>query len=195
MILFECAKCKKEYQIGDIGDASIDTIKCHGCGKKNKIVIYDAILKELNQGEKICTITEEDDANCYKHQKNLAVKACDHCGAYICSLCDIEIHGEHICPDCFNNQQKSQSNSKSNFMHAQLAFILSIAQVFIWYLIPIFSIGIIIYSIIFWKKDKNPYGKSSKIFFILAILISLIALIGFSILLIEIISSRGSIYE
>ncbi len=193
MILFECVKCKKEYQISDMGDNSIDTIICHGCGKKNKVVIYDTILKELNQGEKICTVTEDDDANCYKHQKNLAVKSCEHCGAYICSLCDIEVNGKHICPDCFNNQQNSPSNGKSNFMHAQLAFILSIVQVFIWYLIPIFSIGIIIYSIIFWRKDKNPYSNSSKIFFVLAILISLIALITITVIFIKIISNGGSI--
>lgn len=41
-------------------------------------------------------------AQCARHARNPAVAACERCGAFMCSLCRIEVSGQALCAACFD---------------------------------------------------------------------------------------------
>ena len=38
---------------------------------------------------------------CANHADNVAVASCERCGAFICSLCEIQVEERTLCPACF----------------------------------------------------------------------------------------------
>jgi hypothetical protein len=43
----------------------------------------------------------EGGVSCANHARNAAVAACDRCGLLICSLCQLDVEGDKLCPSCF----------------------------------------------------------------------------------------------
>lgn len=39
-------------------------------------------------------------ASCFFHSGNAAFAACTNCGRFVCRLCDFEIEGRRLCPNC-----------------------------------------------------------------------------------------------
>jgi len=44
----------------------------------------------------------ESAGSCANHPRNAAVTNCGRCGLFICSLCELNLHGETYCPACFD---------------------------------------------------------------------------------------------
>ena len=44
---------------------------------------------------------EAGSAPCARHAHNAAVASCEHCGAFMCSLCRIDVEGTALCAACF----------------------------------------------------------------------------------------------
>lgn len=44
---------------------------------------------------------------CARHARNLAVGSCDRCGAFMCTLCQIDIDGRALCSACFERLEKA----------------------------------------------------------------------------------------
>ena len=45
---------------------------------------------------------EQSAGSCANHPRNAAVTNCGRCGLFICSLCELDLHGEKYCPSCFD---------------------------------------------------------------------------------------------
>jgi hypothetical protein len=45
----------------------------------------------------------ETEASCFYHPQSRAAIPCEECGRFLCSLCDLEVEGRHICPRCFES--------------------------------------------------------------------------------------------
>ena len=46
-------------------------------------------------------------APCARHAHNAAVASCEHCGAFMCSLCRIDVEGAAVCAACFERLSAS----------------------------------------------------------------------------------------
>jgi len=58
----------------------------------------------------------ESASSCANHPRNAAVSTCDRCGLFICSLCELDLHGEKYCPSCFDRiTQEGGSAAQTRF--------------------------------------------------------------------------------
>lgn len=51
-------------------------------------------------------LVDASEASCFFHPEKRAAVACESCGRFLCSLCDLEVEGRHICPACFSAGRK-----------------------------------------------------------------------------------------
>lgn len=45
-------------------------------------------------------------ATCFFHENNAAAQLCSICGRFLCSLCDVGLEEQHLCPTCFDQAQE-----------------------------------------------------------------------------------------
>jgi hypothetical protein len=70
----------------------------------------------------------ETEASCFYHPQSRASIPCDECGRFLCRLCDLEVEGRHICPNCFASGAKSkkiQSVETRRSMYDTMALALA----------------------------------------------------------------------
>lgn len=77
-------------------------VRCPGCSQKVEAVVFPAI-EHRRAGVVPEAVTAETEAACFYHPSSRATVPCDECGRFLCSLCDIEIEGRHLCPACFQS--------------------------------------------------------------------------------------------
>ena len=101
---------------------------CPACGVASKIDIFPAFFKEIipgNPGEKLLVETE---ASCFYHPQKKAVLPCERCGRFLCALCDVELHGRHLCPNCLESgKRKGQWQNLENHRTLYDAIALRVA--------------------------------------------------------------------
>ena len=73
--------------------------RCPSCGAGLKVDVFPSLLRGIGPatpGEAV----SGDEASCFYHPAKKAEIACDYCGRFLCSLCDLELDGKHLCPAC-----------------------------------------------------------------------------------------------
>ena len=69
----------------------------------------------------------EGDATCYYHSGQQAHAPCSACGRFLCTVCDFDFRGEHMCPSCLKLQSENQVEpvfQRSRMRFDSLALIL-----------------------------------------------------------------------
>jgi len=133
---------------------------CLNCDRLHHLEIFPAILKEAEQGKEAEKKIMDEDANCFFHEDKVASILCEQCGVYMCSLCDLEIDGRHICPQCFKKQKDNINTlTKRANLYDEILLSLSILTFFLWFLTFVTAPAIFVASIICWDKVKTPYRR------------------------------------
>ena len=188
MLSYICSKCGHENApTNKINDFKL--IKCPSCGNKNNVEIFPAILREIAKGEKP-EIALSEEATCFNHPQHIAVSSCDHCGVYMCKLCDIEIEGKHVCSNCLEKPAgKLKTTKAKTFLADELALHLVTVPIIFVYAFFITSPAAVCMSIYYWNKVKTPYPRS-KWRFVAAITLGLLETLGIIALIISIITGN-----
>jgi hypothetical protein len=82
---------------------SVDTptcVPCPICGKGVRIVTFPAMRVGYVAGRSAEAVQADGEASCFYHAGKRAAVACDGCGRFLCSLCDVEVGSRHLCPSC-----------------------------------------------------------------------------------------------
>jgi hypothetical protein len=82
------------------------TGECVSCGAQVLLQLYPAVFKRLEAGKEGETILVAGEASCFYHPQKRAAVPCATCGRFLCSLCDIDFNGQHLCPVCLEGGQK-----------------------------------------------------------------------------------------
>jgi hypothetical protein len=77
-------------------------VRCPGCSHRVDALVFPAI-EGRRAGALPEAVIAETEAACFYHPSSRAAIPCDECGRFLCSLCDIEIDGRHLCPICFES--------------------------------------------------------------------------------------------
>ena len=118
-----------------------------------------------------------DEASCFYHPQKKAVVPCDSCGRFLCALCDVELHDEHLCPNCLESGRKKgnlKHLDKERILYDNIALRVAIYPLilfFFWFVTIITAPAAIVLSIWYWKRPSSVLPRT-KIRFILAILIA-----------------------
>jgi hypothetical protein len=109
--------------------------RCRGCGQTVRALVFPA-LERVTAGASPQTLQGETEASCFYHSQSRAATVCDDCGRFLCSLCDLEVEGRHICPRCFESgvsQHKIQTAEPRRVLYDSMALALAtVPALLIW---------------------------------------------------------------
>jgi hypothetical protein len=69
---------------------------CPYCQKRLQISVWPVVRQNSNATEAL-----SDQATCFFHPDKALQACCQRCGRFVCSLCDLQVGAEHVCPVCF----------------------------------------------------------------------------------------------
>jgi len=185
----DCPRCNipLEWQFFNTPDMT----RCPSCATRLRIEIFPAFFGEPPTTETVAPLAVGNEAGCYFHPRKKAVVPCAMCGRCICSLCDIELSEQHVCPSCFEagqNKHTITALETHRVLYDDIALALSIIPM-IFILPTIATAPISIYlSIRHWKSPTSIIPRT-KVRFIIAILLSLFQIMGW-VLLISYLATR-----
>ncbi len=149
-------------------------VVCSFCRTQVTAEVFPALLKGTEGGQGGEILVEASDAGCFSHPGRKAVSVCERCGRFMCSLCEIELGEETICPVCLETgwEKGSLKNiKKEGILHDNVALGLALYPL-IFFPLTIFTAPVSIYlSFRNWRK-KTSIMPRTRIRYILAILIS-----------------------
>jgi len=172
-----CPYCLKKLssQINGIEKKSV----CPHCGKPINWYIFPRYFSKETKDEIPNNILVEGESACFYHANKKAVVTCNQCGRFLCSLCDLELNNEHICPNCFNSSKKNKKNfeyEESRILYDDLALSIAFWPIFTFYFTIFGSFISLFLSIKYWNINSSiiEHNKSKKIF---AIILSIIEIL------------------
>ena len=172
MAIFACPKCRTEYDAPREAD-HVD-LTCAGCASKMELFFFPALFREREIGSAAGMLADHTEASCYYHPQKQAAQVCDGCGRLICSLCVIDLGGQHLCPSCISSGRK-KGKITSLEMHRtcydRIALSLALFGVFIYFL-SIFLAPIAIYVSIRYWNSPGSLVRSSRTRFVIAIILA-----------------------
>jgi ribosomal protein S27E len=181
-----CPKCKAELpaEFFQPGVAQ----PCRSCGRQIEGVIFPAFHRAPAAHKPAEAVMTAEDAACFYHPQSRAVVPCDMCGRFLCALCDVELHGQHICPACVAAGRKKRQTLKlenERVLYGQVALTLSVLPLLVWPLTAVTGPAAVFVAIYGWNKPPSLTG-GGKARHVLAVLFGLAEMGGWTFLLLRI---------
>lgn len=107
---------------------------CPACGSEIFGVVFPALVRGVTPGKPGERIVSDEEASCFYHPQKKAVFPCDHCGRFLCSLCDVDFGGKHLCPSCLESGQgerKIKSLENRRVLYDDMALSIAVLPMFI----------------------------------------------------------------
>ncbi|MBD3420646.1 MAG: hypothetical protein GF398_11065 [Chitinivibrionales bacterium] len=176
-----CPACQAPF---DHTLAEITTdYECRQCSTRMQVTVFPAFYRkpQVVSAQKVVEASQE--AACYHHADKRAVVACDSCGKFLCSLCEIEIDKHRLCPDCLSREKMDGDNKNlqtGNVLYDKIALVLALYPlllIFAAYFTVITAPIALFITLRYWKKQRSIVPRSS-IRFAIAFLLSVLEIIG-----------------
>jgi uncharacterized paraquat-inducible protein A len=107
---------------------------CPTCRAEIFGVVFPTLVRGVAPGKPGERIVSDEEASCFYHPQKKAVSPCDHCGRFLCSLCDVDFGGRHLCPSCLETgqeQQKIKNLENRRVLYDDMALAIAVLPVFI----------------------------------------------------------------
>jgi hypothetical protein len=166
-------------------------ISCPSCHVPIKIDVFPALFRGLQPG-KAGEALMDDQASCFYHPQKKAILPCDHCGRFLCALCDVELGGKHLCPACLETGKKKgriANLDRHRVLYDNLAFRLALfPMITIW--MTVITAPIALYLAIRHWNSPMSIVKRTKIHLILAMAISGLQILAWATWIVYLVSRR-----
>ena len=160
-------------------------VKCERCGNELLVTVFPALARGHGPVDYGDSLQADSEASCFYHPEKRAVIACESCGRFLCSLCEIDMTDRKICPNCFElgrSRERITELIAKRTLYDRIALSLAVLPLLIFYL-TVFTAPMAIYiSIRHWRTPASIVGRT-KVRFVLAILISLAEIGGWTVAL------------
>jgi len=96
-----CPKC--HLALDPFFAGSGNEVACPACRSGITVRLFPAFTHppaavSTASGERVV----EGEAACFFHPEKRAAIACERCGRFLCTLCDVPFGGKHLCPSCLD---------------------------------------------------------------------------------------------
>lgn len=172
---------------------------CPVCASPLRVRVFPALTRPRAEGVTGERITDAGQAACFYHPHKVAHVPCDGCGRFICALCDVELHGKHLCPSCVESGRRKGTLTtleSRRFLWDNVALTLAVvpvATLFLWWASIITAPAAILLAIIGWRKPGS-LAPRTKVRFVIAIAFSLVVLAGWGVLFFFL-ATKGMAFE
>jgi DNA-directed RNA polymerase subunit RPC12/RpoP len=148
---------------------------CPHCGAGVLVHAFPAILAKPAAILPAEIAAGEGEATCFFHPAKTAVVACARCGRFVCRLCQMDLRGEALCPECITSgmaKKKIAVLENHRVCYDSIALAVAVWPVlFLWFL-SFFSAAAALYiAIRHWKSPLSILGRT-KVRFVAAILLA-----------------------
>ena len=99
-----CPKCAAVLPTPGLGDSGM--MACPNCGTDVRVVVFPALFRDEAKPVVAESVMGDGEASCFFHAGKKAVHPCSGCGRFLCSLCDLEIGGDHLCANCVESGRR-----------------------------------------------------------------------------------------
>lgn len=187
--VLKCVKCKAPLVTVEHPEAAAvpfntgATSPCPACGAETMIEIYPAMFRPpdgTGAGDKIVS---SEEAACFYHPQKRAAVPCDSCGRFLCALCDVELQGQHLCPNCLQSGKKKgkiKNLENERVLYDRIALMLSLAPLtlILIYFSFITAPMSLYFAIRYWNSPSSVVPRRSRLRFVIAIILSLLQIAG-----------------
>lgn len=130
---------------------------CPSCANDLRVEVFPALFREEKPvpAERIMA---EGEAGCFYHPEKKAAVVCDACGRFLCSLCDVDFNGQHLCPSCLETGRQKGKISKlqpARTRHDRIALSLAVLPMLIFYFTLLTAPAALFYAIWHWKSPGS----------------------------------------
>lgn len=157
--MVRCPSCAATLKVYD--EAAPMLLECAQCRRKMTVLAFSASAPDhtLTISGAVAT---EGEAACFFHPEKRAERNCEHCGRFICALCDLPIGSRRLCPTCVSGGLEQQKlpelvNQRTNWDH--LTFQTGVIPLFVgWLFFPVLLAtgpAAIFFGIYGWNKPGS----------------------------------------
>ncbi len=175
-----CSKCRTPIH-PSLMDGTFHP--CPSCFASNQIFLFPAFRAERPVSLAEPTLIEGE-SSCFYHPHKKAVLACESCGRFLCSLCDIELSGVHRCPRCLEAGKRKQELHALEMQHTRydrIALALTVVTLLFWP-ITLLTAPVALFLVVrFWNR-RSKILPGSRLMFIVAGLFAIAEICGWVLL-------------
>jgi hypothetical protein len=155
---------------------------------------FPALLKPVGLSKPAEQIVIEGEASCFYHVQKKAVVACEYCGRFLCSLCDIDFNSQHLCSTCIEagKKKKNLKNLENRrVLYDDMALAFAILPLISFFFTVITAPIAIFLAIRHWNTPTSIIPRRSKARMLIAIGIALMQVGGWITLAVFLFSRIG----
>ncbi len=184
-----CTSCRKPLPASGFNTDAF--FQCPSCRARLKVDAFPALLRGIGPGKAGETVMGEE-ASCFYHPNKKAEIACDYCGRFLCSLCDIGLEGRHLCLACVEAGRKKgriTSLERHRTLYDSIALGLAVFPlVAFWFTLVTAPMALYV-AIRRWNAPASVVGRG-KGRFVTAIILSSLQILGWALGIAYFVSSR-----
>jgi uncharacterized paraquat-inducible protein A len=137
---------------------------CLRCEAPTQWWAFPALLRETavdTGGKRIIA----DESACFYHAERPARVVCDGCGRFLCSLCDVDYRGRHVCVSCLESglAEGGGDTFRSRYVrydNAALALVVLPVLFFPFWTFTIFTAPVAIFlAIYYWREPVSALPR------------------------------------
>ncbi len=170
--VLNCPNCGKS--LSELTDLLPAVERCPACERQTRVVVFPAFSRPAVKGATAEAVMMEGEATCFYHAKKRAQVPCDECGRFLCAVCDLEVNGRHLCPQCLETGAKKgkvQSLERGRFRWDQvISTLLVLPLISCGFLLPLTSLAALVLVVWKWKSPPSLVSNTRVLLIVCAAL-------------------------
>ncbi len=166
--LIPCSKCSASLPRVAFNRSRLS--RCPSCGVLVGVDVFPALFRKQVVEASGEALRVEDEASCFYHPKKRAVIPCAVCGRFLCTLCDVDFDGKHLCPVCLETGQRKRKlknlETRRTLYDSIALFLAIVPMLFLWPTIVTAPIALFV-SVRYWRAPTSIIPRT-KVRFIIA---------------------------
>ena len=176
-----CSRCRDPLPAAVFNTPGMTA--CPSCNSGIRLLAFPAAIRPVEAGSSGELVIVEGDASCFYHPEKKAVLTCGYCGRFLCSLCDVDLNGEHLCPPCIESGRKKgklKNLENHRVLYDDVALALTILPL-MFCVFPLTAPIALYVAIRYWNAPGSVLPRT-RARFVLAIVFASIQVIGSAVL-------------
>jgi hypothetical protein len=180
--LVECPNCRAE--IPPTHWLNGRPVRCGQCGQTTVTWVLPSLVEGVPPEEPGERLVDADSAGCFYHPDRRAEYPCDHCGRFVCRLCDLDLGPRRLCPSCLEGARNGENDAieleSQRLLYEDVAFLMAGAPLLLgfcfWYMWIVTAPAAIFMAIWSWRRPGKAFGRP-KAKRVLTILLALLQIL------------------
>ncbi|MEW6488741.1 MAG: hypothetical protein AB1578_12620 [Thermodesulfobacteriota bacterium] len=156
---------------------------CPSCRRPVEVIAFPALLRGPEESRPGEILLAADQASCFFHPGKAAALACEGCGRFLCSLCDLSLGDEHLCAACLEAGRGVAAGTRpapGRTLWDGVALSLAVFPLALWFVTFATAPAAVYLGIRHWNDARRSPVPRTRLRNVLAILIGSAQLAGWA---------------